>query len=282
MRGKLGWVAKELRAVGWEQRENKRRVKVNKPAGLHDSLGYFRSGFIVDTETRFVAGPVLHVERGSEASGWSGGTDDFLGVACEGLFAPFYTDPAGSAQDPRDPGGCVAPQPSAIPPGTQRYQPAPAILHQLKAALVASLTIYDNTGTLQVEWKKRRKGGMQNCRKVKGHRPVKCSDGTETAQLQAESWDAAQKFNVQSSVIAGDPTGSQSWKRLEKYVEFIVLWVRSKQYTGRSSNNYMTTEKHRKEILPEALHQKNSNCSKSCFDHSEKATIDHSAKATEY
>lgn len=37
---------------------------------------------------------------------------------------------------------------------------------------------------------------MQICLKVKSHSPVRCSDGTETAQLQAESWDAAQKFSV--------------------------------------------------------------------------------------
>lgn len=48
---------------------------------------------------------------------------------------------------------------------------------------------------------------MQNFLEVKGHSPGRRSDGTETAQLQAESWDAAQKFSVQSSVIASDPTG---------------------------------------------------------------------------
>lgn len=61
---------------------------------------------------------------------------------------------------------------------------------------------------------------MQDFLKIKGHSPLRCSDGTEAAQLQAQSWDAAQKFTVQSSVIASDPTGSGPWKRLQKYVEF--------------------------------------------------------------
>lgn len=43
---------------------------------------------------------------------------------------------------------------------------------------------------------------MQNFLKVKGHRPVRRADSTETAQLQAENWDAAQKLGVQSAVLA--------------------------------------------------------------------------------
>lgn len=43
---------------------------------------------------------------------------------------------------------------------------------------------------------------MQNFLQVKGHRPVRCADSTERAQLQAESWDAAQKFGVQPAAFA--------------------------------------------------------------------------------
>lgn len=50
---------------------------------------------------------------------------------------------------------------------------------------------------------------MQNFLKaLKDPSPVRCYDGTETAQPQVESWHAAQKFSVQSSVIASDPIAS--------------------------------------------------------------------------
>jgi len=42
---------------------------------------------------------------------------------------------------------------------------------------------------------------MWNFLKVKGHRPVRHADHMETAQLQVESWDAAQKFGVQSALV---------------------------------------------------------------------------------
>lgn len=56
--------------------------------------------------------------------------------------------------------------------------------------------------------KRKKEKGLQSFLKVKGHSPARCFNGTETVQLQAESWDAAQKYSVQLSVIASGPTGS--------------------------------------------------------------------------
>lgn len=49
---------------------------------------------------------------------------------------------------------------------------------------------------------KRRHEDVWSFLKVKGHRPVRCADSMETAQLQVESWDAARKFSVQFAAFA--------------------------------------------------------------------------------